>query len=258
MKYVIYYRVSDVKQGRSGLGLEAQRSMFAAFLLARPGEVIGEYTEVESGKRSLNRPKLQKALDHARAAKATLVIAKIDRLARNMAFIATLMESGLPFVCCDMPEADNFTIHILAAMAEREGKMISERTKAALQVLKDRGVKLGSARPGHWDGLTRSGKSMAAQRQIGLEKARESNGAAIQESMSRQYEPIVPWIRDMRKSGTTLQGIVDALNAKGCRTRRDMPWNMGTLRRVILKYLGQDYLGSLTSKLNPCKAIGAN
>ena len=260
VRYVVYYRVSDVKQGRSGLGLDAQCSMFATFLLGRPGEVVGEYTEVETGKslkKSLRRPELRKAMDHARAAKATLVIAKIDRLARNVAFISALMESGQPFVCCDMPEADNFTIHILAAMAEWEGQMISDRTSAALQALKERGVKLGSARPGHWEGRTPAGELRTDCRLKGLEKARISSKTTVQEEMSRQYEPLVPWIRDLREAGSTLQEIVDALNAKGCRTRRDKPWNVPTLRRVILRFLGKDYLGQTTSKLNPCVVVGA-
>lgn len=259
MRYVVYYRVSDVKQGRSGLGLEAQCQMFSFFLATRPGEVVGEYTEIETGKslkKSLRRPELRRALDHALVAKATLVIAKIDRLARNVAFISSLMESGLPFVCCDMPEADNFTIHILAAMAEREGQMISERTRAALHVLKERGVKLGSARPGHWDGHTPGGELRTDCRKRGLEKARASSKTVVDEEMARYYEPLVPWIREMREFGSTFQSIVDALNGKGCRTRRDMPWNVSTLRRVILKFLGNDYLGQLTSKLNPCVAAG--
>lgn len=257
-RYVRYYRVSDQKQGQSGLGLKAQKAMFATFLCAHPGETVGTYTEVETGKslrKSLKRPELTKAVAHAQAAKATLVIAKIDRLARNVAFISALMESGLPFKCCDIPEADKFTIHILAALAEREGEMISERTSAALRVLKKRGVKLGSARPGHWDGFTEKGELRADCRLRGLEKARETNLAVIRESMARQYEPLVPWIREMREAGFTLQIIVDCLNEKGCRTRRNKPWNMATLRRVILRYLGKDYLGQLTSKLRPCKAF---
>ena len=257
-RYVVYYRVSDAKQGRSGLGLEAQEAMFATFLRVHPGNMIGEYIEIETGKslqKSRKRPELRRAMDHAQAAKAILVIAKLDRLARNVAFISTLMESGLPFKCCDMPEADKFTIHILAALAEREGQMISERTSAALQALKARGVKLGSARDGHWEGLTKSGESMVERRDFGLEKAHLASRETVQEEMSRQYEPLVPWIREMREAGLTLQSIVDALNAKGCRTRRDKSWNMPTLRRVILRFLGQDYLGQLTSKLNPCKAV---
>jgi DNA invertase Pin-like site-specific DNA recombinase len=201
--------------------------MFAHFLTGRPGTVLGEYIEVETGKtlkKSQRRPELTKAIAHARAANATLVIAKIDRLARNVAFISTLMESQLPLVCCDMPEADKFTLHILAAVAEREGNMISERTSAALQALKARGVKLGSARPGHWDG-----------RERGWKKAQQVAKEVVQEEMSQRYEPLLPWIREMLGTMTYRQ-IVDALNAKGCKTRRDQPWNLATLSRVIKRY----------------------
>lgn len=230
--YVVYYRVSDQKQGKSGLGLEAQQAMFATFLLGRPDadrQVLGEYTEVETGKtlkKSQKRPELGKAIAHARVASATLVIAKLDRLARNVAFISTLMESQLPLVCCDMPEADKFTLHILAAVAEREGQMISERTSAALQALKARGVKLGSARPGHWDGKER-----------GWKKAQKVAREIIQEEMSERYEPLVPWIREMLAQGLNYRQIVDSLNAKGCKTRRNCPWNLATLSRVIKRFI---------------------
>jgi DNA invertase Pin-like site-specific DNA recombinase len=239
MFYVVYYRVSDEKQGKSRLGLEAQQAMFAHFLTSRPGTVLGEYVEVETGKtlkKSQRRPELTKAIAHARAANAILVIAKIDRLARNVAFISTLMESQLPLVCCDMPEADKFTLHILAAVAEREGNLISERTSAALQALKARGVKLGSARPGHWDGKKR-----------GWKKAQQVAKEAVQEEMSQRYEPLLPWIREMLGTMTYRQ-IVDALNAKGCKTRRDQPWNLATLSRVIKRYaLSAAHQPSLTT-----------
>jgi len=258
-RFVVYYRLSLMKDGSTGLGLDAQRAMFAAFLLSRPGEVVGEYTEVETGKtlrKSLKRPELTKAIDHARAAGATLVIARLCRLARNVAFISALMESTLPIACCDIPQADKFTMHILAAVAQREGEMISERTKAALEALKAKGVPLGSSRPGHWDGMTKDGTATRAERRTyGLKKAHESSKTTIQAEMSQRYEPIVPWIRDMREAGQTLQEIVDNLNAKGCRTRYEKPWNVPTLRRVILKYLGPDYLGQKTSILNPCKVL---
>ena len=250
-RYVLYYRVSDVKQGQSGLGLSAQKTAAGHFLTTHPGEVLGEYTEVETGKslhKSKLRPELTKAIAHARSANATFIIAKIDRLARNVAFISALIESGLPFKCCDMPEADNFTIHILAALAEREGNMISERTSAALQALKDRGVKLGSARPGHWDGREHL-------REAGRKKAVEVSRRVREKEMAQRYEPIIPWIRDMREAGATFQGIVDQLNAKGCQTRRGNPWNVATLRRVIAKYLGSDYLGQKTAVLNRCRAM---
>lgn len=258
-RFVIYYRLSLMKDGSSGLGLDAQRAMFSAFLLSRPGEVVGEYTEVETGKtlkKSLKRPELTKAIDHARAAGATLAIARLDRLARNVAFISTLLESDLPVVCCDIPEADRFVLHILAAVAQKEGELISSRTKAALKALQERGVLLGSSRPGHWDGMTKDGTATRAERRtIGLKKAQVEGRKRIQEEMSQRYEPIVPWIRDMRAAGQTLQEIVDNLNAKGCRTRSEKPWNTTTLRAVILKYLGQSYLGYPGSKVRPCLAM---
>lgn len=231
MKYVVYYRVSLEKQGRSGLGLEAQQAMFTNFCAGRPGEVVADYTEIETGrtlKKSLKRPELKKAIEHARMVGATLVIAKIDRLARNVAFVSALMESKLPIACCDIPEADAFTLHILAAVAEREGKLISERTSAALQALKARGVKLGSARPGHWDGK---------EHLRGWKQAVAASKVAVAEEMSKKYEPLIPWIREMRDSGMNLRQIVAALNAKGCTTRREKPWNVATLHRVMAKYL---------------------
>lgn len=261
IKYVIYYRVSLEKQGRSGLGLEAQRAMFAAFLKTRPGTVVGEFTEVETGKtyrKSQQRPELKKAIDLARVTGATLVVAKIDRAARNVAFIAMLLESELSIVCCDLPEADRFTLHILAAVAEREGKMISERTAAALKVLKERGVALGSAREGHWDGVVKEGKwagtPRTERRDAGLAKATAQSKIRVQEEMSKRYEPLVPWIREMREAGLTLRQIVAELNAKGCLTRRNKTWSLNTLRGVIIRYLGDDYLGYPGSKVRPCVA----
>lgn len=143
-RFVAYYRVSTDRQGRSGLGLEAQREAVRGYVAQRSGHVLEEFTEVETGKRS-DRPELAAALETCRRQKATLVIAKLDRLARNMAFVANLMEGRADFVAVDMPNADRFTIHIFAALAEEEGRRISQRTKAALAAAKARGVKLGTA-----------------------------------------------------------------------------------------------------------------
>ena len=151
MKIVSYIRVSTKAQGNSGLGLEAQRSAVGAFADSRGANIQAEYREVETGKKK-DRPELTKALAHCRRSKATLVVAKLDRLARNVAFTSALMESDVDFVACDNPHANRLTIHILAAVAEAEAVAISERTKAALAAAKARGVKLGSARPGHWNG----------------------------------------------------------------------------------------------------------
>ena len=143
---IAYYRVSTKKQERSGLGLEGQKAAVAHFVGCQGAEVLAEYTEVETGKRS-DRPALAKAIAQAKRSRATLVVAKLDRLARNVAFTSALMDSGVDFVACDNPHANRLTIHILAAVAEDEARRIAERTKAALEAAKRRGVKLGAARP---------------------------------------------------------------------------------------------------------------
>jgi DNA invertase Pin-like site-specific DNA recombinase len=138
-KFVAYYRVSTARQGRSGLGLEAQQSAVREHLNGGRWKLIAEITEIETGKR-VDRPKLAEALKLCRVHGGTLIIAKLDRLARNVAFISTLMESGVDFEAVDFPQANRLTIHIMAAVAEHEAKAISERTKAALAAAKRRGV----------------------------------------------------------------------------------------------------------------------
>ena len=142
-RFVAYYRVSTERQGTSGLGLEAQQKAVRDYLNGGAWELVAEHVEVESGKNA-DRPELAKALDACRRHKAKLVIAKLDRLSRNLAFIATLMEAGVEFLAVDNPHANKLTVHILAAVAQHEREMISERTKAALQAAKDRGVRLGN------------------------------------------------------------------------------------------------------------------
>src|SRR5262249_11444060 len=144
-KCIAYYRVSTKRQGRSGLGLEAQEAAVRDFLNGGNWRLVKEFTEIESGKRT-DRPQLEKAFQACRVYGAKLIIAKLDRLARNVAFISNLMESGVEFEAVDFPQANRLTIHIMAAMAEHEAKMISERTKAALAAAKRRGVKLGGDR----------------------------------------------------------------------------------------------------------------
>src|SRR4051812_30379048 len=161
-KWVAYYRVSTAKQGASGLGLEAQREAVAGYLNGGDWQLAAEFTEVESGRKN-DRPELAKALAMCRRIGATLIIAKLDRLARNVAFVSNLMESGVEFTAVDFPTANRLTIHILAAVAEHEAAMTSTRTKAALAAAKARGVKLGGdrhglirrfAKKGHAAGLT--------------------------------------------------------------------------------------------------------
>jgi DNA invertase Pin-like site-specific DNA recombinase len=138
-KYIAYYRVSTAKQGASGLGLEAQQEAVRGYLNGGRWKMIDEVTEIESGKRN-DRPALARALSLCRIHKATLIIAKLDRLARNVNFISNLMESGVEFTAVDFPQANRLTVHILAAVAEHEAAMISARTKAALKAAKVRGV----------------------------------------------------------------------------------------------------------------------
>jgi DNA invertase Pin-like site-specific DNA recombinase len=141
-KFISYLRVSTDKQGQSGLGIEAQRKAVDDYLNGGSWQLLREYVEIETGKRN-DRPQLAAALAHAKATGATVVIAKWDRLARNVAFTAALLESGVEFVACDNPHATRFTIHILAAVAGHEGAMISIRTRAALAATKARNQKLG-------------------------------------------------------------------------------------------------------------------
>src|SRR3954471_2074689 len=144
-KFVAYYRVSTERQGRSGLGLEAQQEAVRAYLNGGSWRLVAEVIEVESGKRA-DRPKLAEALRLCRMHGGMLIIAKLDRLARNVAFVSNLMESGVEFTAVDFPQANRLTVHILAAVAEHEAQMISTRTKAALAAAKARGTKLGGHR----------------------------------------------------------------------------------------------------------------
>jgi len=209
--YIAYYRVSSRKQGRSGLGLEAQKADVARYVASKGGKIIGEYVEVESGKRVTNRPQLQAALGHARGKKAVLVIAKLDRLARNVAFTATLMESGAEFVACDNENATKLTIHILAAVAEDEARAISDRTVKALAAAKRRGVKLGTHRRGHVIDYRKGARN-------GLAKAVEAASVKRSAMASDAYGFLLPDVRQWREEGLSLGAIADRLNEAGHRT----------------------------------------
>lgn len=224
-KIVAYYRVSTKKQGKSGLGLEGQQAAVADYVRQEAGNLISEYLEVETGK-SKDRPELLKAIAHAKRSKAKLVVAKLDRLARNVAFTSALMESNIDFVACDNPHANKFTIHILAAVAEHEAEQISQRTKAALAAAKERGAKLGSSRPGHWEGKE-------DQRQAGLKKARTAAAKAHSEAFNDEYADLFTDVKELNEAGKTLQAIADELNKKGHTTRTGKPWNRMQVSRVL-------------------------
>jgi DNA invertase Pin-like site-specific DNA recombinase len=211
-KYVAYYRVSTAKQGQSGLGLEAQREAVTRF----GGQVVAEFTEVESGKKS-DRTQLAQAIALCRVHKARLLIAKLDRLARNVAFVATLMNSDVKFVACDMPDADPFRLHLDASIAEEETRKISARTKAALAAAKARGVKLGGAR-GHG----------FASEHITL-----GHKAQAEQAKTRAYN-ILPFITQAKADGaTSLRQIAAALNSRGIPTARNGLWTAVQVKRIV-------------------------
>lgn len=220
-RVVAYFRVSTDVQGRSGLGLEAQRQAVKALCMQRGWEILAEFTEVESGKRD-DRPELAAALKRAKVTGARLVIAKLDRLSRNVAFLAALQDSGAKFTAADMPEADEFTVHILAAVAQRERKLISERTKAALVAAKSRGTKLGN--PNGAAAIRRAGKGTAAA----LEAVRRNVAGRAAE-----YEET---IADVRASGaTSLAAMAKELNNRGIITPRGGIWYPSSVRNLMIR-----------------------
>ena len=222
---IAYYRVSTKQQGDSGLGLDAQKIAVEAYAKNAGAKILASYREVESGKLA-ERPDLARALAHARRGRATLVVAKLDRLARNVAFLSALMRSGVDFVCCDNPHANKLTIHILAAVAEDEAERISARTKAALQAAKARGMKLGSARPNHWKGREKA-------RLAGLARGRAVAAKVIAKAATEAYADLAPLMTEWRAEGMTLEAIAARLNAEGHTTRRGRPWNAVQVARVL-------------------------
>jgi DNA invertase Pin-like site-specific DNA recombinase len=219
-KFVSYLRVSTARQGVSGLGLEAQRESVANYLNGGRWSLVQEVLEVESGKRN-DRPAIAEALRLCRLHRATLVIAKLDRLARNVHFISSLMESGVEFIAVDFPQANRLTVHILAAVAEHEATMISARTKAALGAAKARGVTLGGQR-----GEVKRMKAMAKKGNIASVAARSLQAA-------KRNEDLRPVIEDIRANGAiSLRQIAVELNELGITCARGGPWSAVQVRRI--------------------------
>lgn len=205
--FIAYYRVSTERQGQSGLGLDAQRDAVRRYLTTVAGTLIAEHVEIETGRRN-DRPELQKALVACRRQKARLVIAKLDRLSRNLAFIAAMMDSGVEFIACDNPHATRLTLHILAAVAEHEREMIAERTRAALQAAKVRGVRLGSN---------------------GIENLAPANKAAAMERAA-QLKPV---LAELSATGMSRRQIAAELIARGIPTPRGGRWHAQTVSRLL-------------------------
>jgi DNA invertase Pin-like site-specific DNA recombinase len=209
-RFVSYLRVSTDRQGRSGLGLEAQREAVTIYLNGGRWDLIAEFVEHETGKGSnalTRRPQLRAALALAKKQRATLVIAKLDRLSRNMAFTATLMDAGVDFIAVDNPHASRLTLHILAAVAEHEREMIAERTKAALAASKARGTVLGA-----------HGKVLADQRKVeALERL-----AAVGDRLTA-----------LKAEGLTMRAIADRLNTEGLVSPAGGAWQSGNVHRAL-------------------------
>lgn len=216
-KWISYLRVSTKRQGKSGLGLEAQRASVADFLNGGSWKLIKEFVEVETGKRT-DRPQLEAALAACRLHGAKLVIAKMDRLSRDAHFLLGLDKAGVDFVAADMPSANRLTVGIMALVAEEEGRMISARTKAALAAAKARGTKLGGDR----------GVKPTV-------KMRKRSAAVRQQRAASRAADIAPTIEELRASGTTsLRAIAAALNDRGIPTSRgDGTWSAVQVARVL-------------------------
>lgn len=213
-RYIAYYRVSTARQGQSGLGLEAQQTAVRSFV-SSDAVIAEEFVEVESGRRS-DRPRLLEALAACKRHKAVLIIAKLDRLARNVAFVSNLMEAGVDFVAVDMPHASRLTVHILAAVAEHEREMISQRTKAALAVAKARGTRLGNP----------------AGNATGLEKARQR----ASQLAGDRAEKVRGIVEEIRAAGlTSFRQVAAALNARGVDSPRGGRWYAGSVRSILAR-----------------------
>lgn len=213
-KFIAYYRVSTAKQGQSGLGLEAQQASVAAYLNGGQWEMIGAFQEVETGKGAdalAKRPQLRAALDACRKQGATLIIAKLDRLARNVHFVSGLMESKVKFMACDMPEANELTIHIMAAFAEHEAKRISQRTKDALAVAKSRGVVLGKEGAANLRPNLRARKIAAHDFAVKLR----------------------PLFHGMEARELSQRAMVDELNSVGVPAPKGGRWRLSQVQRII-------------------------
>ena len=232
-QFVAYYRVSTDKQGRSGLGLDAQREAVAEFIRLHKGELLAEFEEVESGRKvESERPALAEALQGCRAYRALLLVAKLDRLARNAAFLHRLRESGIRFTCCDMPDANELTVGILALVAEDEARKISERTKAALAAAKRRGIVLGGYRGGANTHLAESSRKSIHMRKVqSVEHARN----------------VWPYVAPLVQEGHSLGFIARELSRVG---RVKTPsgatnWTATAVRRVIARVATTRRIGAL-------------
>ena len=217
-RFVAYFRVSTDRQGRSGLGLDAQQKAVTDYLNGGNWELVGQFTEIEGGNRN-DRPELQKALAVCRKQKAKLIIAKLDRLSRNLAFIAALMDAGVEFTAVDNPHANKLTIHILAAVAQHEREMIGERTRAALQAAKARGVKLGR-------------------------NAAERLAPQFQQEAAQRAEALRPLLTELKAEGLTIRRIAARLNDRGVKTPLGGRWHGQSVVRLFKRLEAAEHIAA--------------
>jgi DNA invertase Pin-like site-specific DNA recombinase len=220
-RFVAYYRVSTAQQGRSGLGLDAQREAVRVFLAGRSDKLAEAFTEVESGKNA-DRPQLARALDACRLTGGVLVIAKLDRLSRDAHFLLGLEKAGVEFVAADMPNANRLTVRLMAVIAQEERELISARTKAALAAAKARGKSLGGSRGGP---KVDSARGRAARSHAADEYARQVGPVAIE-----------AWQTPASTKGSYGQAVT-ALTARGIRTPRGGKWTRAAVRSLIQRHL---------------------
>jgi DNA invertase Pin-like site-specific DNA recombinase len=221
--FVAYYRVSTAEQGRSGLGLEAQQEAVRAYLDGGCWKLLAEYTEVESGKLR-DRPQLAAAIAQCRLTGATLVIAKLDRLSRNLSFLAQMMDGDIAFVAVDNPHATRFTLHILAAVAEHEAAQISARTKAALAATKARGTSLGGWRPTRRDGSARKPPGDQATATAAARAGSDAHAARV-----------LPIASALRGEGKSLSAIARELTERHVATARGGAWTATAVRNLLAR-----------------------
>ena len=219
LKYVSYLRVSTQKQGHSGLGLEAQREIIQKHLYETTP--ISEFVEIESGRKK-DRPKLKEALDLCRKTGSTLIVAKLDRLARNVYFLSSLLESDVEIVFCDFPQANKMVLHILSAISQYEAELTASRTKSALQAKKARGCKLGN--PEHLLGK----HDQAIQNSIMTCKTKADNNP--------NNKRAVAMLRTLVKEEHTLKEMADILNREGFVTSKGACFSKATVYKLIKRY----------------------
>lgn len=216
MRFIAYYRVSTRKQGASGLGLEAQRKAVADYIAGN--QLHAEFTEVESGRKA-SRPQLSEAIKLARLTRSTLIVAKLDRLSRNAAFLNALLDSGQQVVFADMPNADKLVIGIMAQLAEWEAGQISKRTREALRIAKERGAKLGGHCPPSF-----------SQSAVGRQRSKETRQARAEERKT----DLLPIIEQAKAAGMrSLRQIAGYLNERGITTPRGGIWHAASVKQVV-------------------------